>query len=76
MQARLRVARANSRALRAKIGDRQTEGLTEGRKDGCLEIHPCVLQDIDPLGLLPKKEAKLLRTEAGTIVSESRDNSS
>ena len=28
---------------------------TEGRTDGCLEIHPCVLQDIGPLGPLPKK---------------------
>ena len=25
------------------------------RKDGRLEIHPCVLQDIGPLGPLPKK---------------------
>ena len=32
-----------------------TEGRTEGRKDGRLEIHPCVLQDIGPLGPLPKK---------------------
>ena len=27
----------------------------DGRTDGGLEIPPCVLQDIDPLGLLPKK---------------------
>ena len=27
----------------------------DGRKDGRLEIHPCVLQDIGPLGPLPKK---------------------
>ena len=26
------------------------------RTDGCKEIHPCVLQNIDPLGPLPKKE--------------------
>ena len=25
---------------------------------GRMEIHPCVLQDIGPLGLLPKKEGK------------------
>ena len=31
------------------------EGRTEGRKDGRLEIPPCVLQDIGPLGPLPKK---------------------
>ena len=30
-------------------------GRTEGRKDGHLEIPPCVLQDIGPLGLLPEK---------------------
>ena len=27
--------------------------------DGHLEIHPCVLQDIGPLGLLPKKDASI-----------------
>ena len=31
---------------------------TEGWKDGRMEIHPCVLQDIGPLGPLPKKEKK------------------
>ena len=31
------------------------DGRTDGRKDGHLEIHPCVLQDIGPLGPLPKK---------------------
>ena len=31
-------------------------GRTEGRKDRRLEIPPCVLQDIGPLGPLPKKE--------------------
>ena len=29
---------------------------TDGRMYGRLEIHPCVLQDIGPLGPLPKKE--------------------
>ena len=28
------------------------------RTDGRLEIHPCVLQDIGPLGLLPKKDQR------------------
>ena len=28
---------------------------TDGPTYGCLEIHPCVLQDIGPLGPLPKK---------------------
>ena len=32
-----------------------TDGQTDGRMDGHLEIHPCVLQDIGPLGPLPKK---------------------
>ena len=30
----------------------------DGQTDGRLEIHPCVLQDIGPLGPLPKKERK------------------
>ena len=30
-------------------------GRTEGRTDGRLEIPPCVLLDIGPLGPLPKK---------------------
>ena len=36
-------------------GDRRKDGRTGGRKDGRLEIPPCVLQDISPLGPLPKK---------------------
>ena len=32
-----------------------TYGHTDIHTDGCLEIHPCVLQDIGPLGLLPEK---------------------
>ena len=39
----------------AKGGDGRKDGRTEGRKDGRLEIPPCVLQDIGPLGPLPKK---------------------
>ena len=35
--------------------DSQWEGKTDGRTDGRLEITPCVLQDIGPLGPLPKK---------------------
>ena len=31
-------------------GDGSTDGRTYGRTDGRLEIHPCVLQDIGPLG--------------------------
>ena len=31
---------------------------TDGRTDGRLEITPCVLQDIGPLGPLPKKLVK------------------
>ena len=33
----------------------RTEGWRDGRKDGRFEIPPCVLQDIGPLGPLPKK---------------------
>ena len=40
-----------------------TDGRTDGRPDGCMEIHPCVLQDIGPLGLLPKNEIECYRNE-------------
>ena len=33
--------------------DVRTDGRTYGRTDGRKEIHPCVLQDIGPLGPLP-----------------------
>ena len=59
------------RAQRAKIRPETADlrlrwprggGRTEGRKDvrtyGRLEIPPCVLQDIGPLGPLPKKRRK------------------
>ena len=36
-------------------GDGRAEGRKDGRTDGRLEITPCVLQDIGPLGPLPKK---------------------
>ena len=32
-----------------------TDGRKDGRTDGRMEIPPCVLQDIGPLGPLPKK---------------------
>ena len=35
-------------------------GGTDGRTDGRMEIPPCVLQDIGPLGPLPKKERELV----------------
>ena len=35
-----------------------TYGRTDGRTDGRKEIHPCVLQDIGPLGPLPNKKEK------------------
>ena len=34
------------------------EGWTDGRTDRRMEIHPCVLQDIGPLGPLPKKKER------------------
>ena len=39
----------------ASGGDVRTDVRTYGRTYGRLEIHPCVLQDIGPLGPLPKK---------------------
>ena len=39
-----------------KLGGGRTDGRTYVRTDGRKEIHPCVLQDIGPLGPLPKKE--------------------
>ena len=40
---------------RADLGPERGLGGTDVRTDGRLEIHPCVLQDIGPLGPLPKK---------------------
>ena len=40
--------------------DGRTDGWTDGRMDGHRTIHPCVLQDIGPLGPLPKKDAKVV----------------
>ena len=52
----------HSLGLRAWGGDIRTDLRTDvrmdGRMDGRLEIHPCVLQDIGPLGPLPKKYPK------------------
>ena len=42
----------------AKGGGGRTDGRMNGRTDGHLEIPPCVLQDIGPLGPLPKKGKK------------------
>ena len=36
-------------------GERRTYGRMDVQTDGRKEIHPCILQDIGPLGLLPKK---------------------
>ena len=38
-----------------KLGGGRTDVCTDVRTDGRKEIHPCVLQDIRPLGPLPKK---------------------
>ena len=37
------------------FGGGRTEGQNDGQKDGRMEIHPFVLQDIGPLGPLPKR---------------------
>ena len=47
--------------VRTNVGrmDRRTDGRTNGQMDRQMdehkEIHPCVLQDVGPLGPLPKK---------------------
>ena len=44
---------------------------TDGRTDGRLEITPCVLQDIGPLGSLPKKlEIQLGTFSAAPVMAE------
>ena len=40
-------------------GGGRMDGRKDGRSDGHLEISPCVLQDIGPLGPLPKMEEKI-----------------
>ena len=65
-RAKIRLGRAHEGARMVNGGGGRTEGRTEGRtdgrtdgrEDGRLEIHPCVLQDIGPLGPLPKKVQK------------------
>ena len=59
----MRAGRANLRAGRANLRpmggtDGRTDGWKDGRTDGRMEIPPCVLQDIGPLGPLPKKDCK------------------
>ena len=39
-------------------GGGRTYVRTDGQTDRCKEIHPCVLQDIGPLGPLPKKDIR------------------
>ena len=52
----MRAGRANLRPM----------GGTEGRKDGHMEIPPCVLQDISPLGPLLKRKKRIQgRKESG-----------
>ena len=49
-----------------------TDGKTDGGTDGCLEIPPCVLKDIGPLGPLPKNIENLFkkdRMEADTLLT-------
>ena len=52
----MRAGRANLRAGRADLRPMGGDGRTDGRKDGHMEIPPCVLQDIGPLRPLPKRE--------------------
>ena len=41
----------------------------DGRMDGCMEIHPYVLQDIGSLGPLPKKLLEALRSPKKPFIS-------
>ena len=42
----------------------------DGRTDGRMEIPPCVLQDIGPLGPLPKKGQRHSPTKFSTLIVE------
>ena len=44
--------------------EERMDGRTDGRTDGRMEIPPCVLQDIGPLGPLPKKYCMSMRNFA------------
>ena len=43
------------------LGGVGTDVRMEGRTEGCTEFAPCVLQDIGPLGPLPKKAGVLFK---------------
>ena len=48
----------------------------DGRTDGRLEIPPCVLQDIGPLGPLPKKDRKKRKDNDDDDDDDDGDNDS
>ena len=48
-------------------------GRTDVRTYRRLEIHPCVLQEIGPLGLLPKKEIKENKEKDGEITEKKEE---
>ena len=50
------------------LGGGGMDGKTEGRTDGRLEIPPCVLQDIGPLGPLPKKGKNKAKYAATLVI--------
>ena len=51
--------RADFGLERADLGPERGLGGGDVRTYGRLEIHPCVLQDIGPLGPLPKKRIRV-----------------
>ena len=60
--------RANFGLERADSGpERGGDVRTDVRTYGRLEIHPCVLQDISPLGPLPKKGISWPQKPAGKL---------
>ena len=46
--------------------DRWMDGRMHGWMDEHLEIHPCILQDIGPLGPLPKRGQRQRQKETET----------
>ena len=55
-------------SLNVQWRGRRMDALTEGRKDGCLEIHPCVLRNIGPLEPLQRREGRFWPTKGQRIM--------
>ena len=64
------LRRSRSGPGRPKLG--RMEGQMDRRTDGHMEIHPCVLQDIGPLGPLPCSQPTITanHTEQGKGIAD------